>query len=132
VTAFLSVADVIAIHALAMQATDEEPAPLLDERKLDAAVMRPRPAEHYESADVVRQAAYLAVGIVQAHAFLDGNKRCAYTAAATHLRLNGLRYAGAPRDVADLLLRVASGVSPEDGPVERLERFLRERIAPAP
>lgn len=69
---FLSVADVIAIHARAMLVTGEPPAPLLDAGRLEGAVLRLRLAAYDERADVIRQAALLAAGLVQAHAFLDG------------------------------------------------------------
>ncbi len=36
--------------------------------------MRPRMAAYYSEADIIYQAALLAVGISQAQAFLDGNK----------------------------------------------------------
>lgn len=53
-------------------------AALRDEGLLESALMRPQMAAHYEEADITRQAALLAVGISQAQAFLDGNKRTAY------------------------------------------------------
>ncbi|MCL6554631.1 MAG: type II toxin-antitoxin system death-on-curing family toxin [Firmicutes bacterium] len=113
---FLSVADVLAIHARAMLATGEPPAPLRDAGRLERAVRRPRLAAYYERADVIRQAALLAAGLVQAHAFLDGNKRCAYVAADTHLRLHGLCYGGDPLALAELLL---DWTSPAASPLPR-------------
>ena len=53
-------------------------------------------AAYYEGADIVRQAALLGVGISQAQAFLDGNKRTAYLALNTFLRMNGLAYQRRP------------------------------------
>ena len=44
----------------------------------------------YEDADLFEIAAAYAYGIVKAHAFVDGNKRTAFVAAFTFLRLNGV------------------------------------------
>ena len=44
----------------------------------------------YEDADVFAIAAAYAYGIAKAHAFVDGNKRTAFVAAFTFLRLNGV------------------------------------------
>src|SRR5216683_335276 len=76
----LSLADVLALHAAVMERFGLAPAPLRDEGVLESAVMRPRMAAYYDEADLIRQAALLAVGISQAQAFLDGNKRTALDA----------------------------------------------------
>src|SRR4028119_2004022 len=96
-TEYLSLAEVIAIHESAMRRLGVEPKPLRDEGLLESAVMRPQMAASYESADIIRQAALLGVGISQAQAFLDGNKRTAYLALNTFLRMNGLTYSGEDR-----------------------------------
>ena len=44
----------------------------------------------YEDADLFDIAAAYAYGIAKAHAFVDGNKRTAFVAAFTFLRLNGV------------------------------------------
>lgn len=44
----------------------------------------------YEDADVFAIAAAYAYSIAKAHAFVDGNKRTAFVAAFTFLRLNGV------------------------------------------
>ena len=78
-TRHLSLADVEALHVEMMRATGWEPAPFRGGggSLLESAVMRPQMAEHYDDADLIRQAALLAVGISQAQAYLDGNKRTA-------------------------------------------------------
>ena len=93
-TQYLSLADITAIHEPAMRRLGDEPKPLRDEGILESAVMRPQMAAYYEGADIVRQAALLGAGISQAQAFLDGNKRTAYLALNTFLRMNGLTYIG--------------------------------------
>src|SRR5215207_745503 len=89
----LSVANVIGLHAFIMEQLGFAPTPLRDEGALESAVMRPRMAHYYEDADVVRQAALLAIGISQAQAFIDGNKRTALIATEVFLDQNGLDFA---------------------------------------
>lgn len=64
-TRYLSLADVLALHAAVMEQTGYAPAPLRDEGLLDSAIQRPRTAAYHEEADLIRQAALLAVGISQ-------------------------------------------------------------------
>ncbi len=104
---YLSLADMLALHELVMTRTGSEPAPVRDEGLLEAAVMRPRMAAHYEQPDVCRQAALLAVGISQAQAFLDGNKRTAFAACDIFLRWNGRLFQGDPLALAQQLEAVA-------------------------
>lgn len=56
---------------------------------LEAACARPINIAAYKTPDVHTLAASYAFGISKAHAFIDGNKRTAFVACATFLRLNG-------------------------------------------
>jgi len=87
---YLALADVLALHRVLMQRFGWAPAPLRagGEGLLESALLRPQVAAHYDNADLLRQAALLAVGVSQAQAFLDGNKRTAFHGAATFLLLN--------------------------------------------
>lgn len=125
---YLSLADVIALHALVMERTGAAPTPLRDEGLLESAMMRPRMAAHYEEADLVRQAALLAVGISQAQAFLDGNKRTAFAACDVFLRLNGLVYSGDPVELAKQLEYIAERSGELEMVTTRFENWLRERV----
>src|ERR671910_2622622 len=89
-----TLAEVIAIHEKVLRGLGEAPRPLRDEGLLESALKRPQMAAYYEGADVVRQATLLGTGISQAQAFLEGNKRTAYLALNTFLRMNGLTYCG--------------------------------------
>jgi death on curing protein len=91
---YLSVLDVEALHVFIMEKTGDPPSPLRDRGLLEAAVTRPRMAAHYEDADLIQQAAILAVGISQAQAFIQGNKRTAFIAADLFLRINGRIFRG--------------------------------------
>ena len=129
-TQYLSLADVIAIHESAMRRLGDEPKPLRDEGILESAVMRPQMAAYYEGADIVRQAALLGVGISQAQAFLDGNKRTAYLALNTFLRMNGLAYSGDRLALARQFERFAERSNEPDEAINAFEAWLRQYVQP--
>ena len=131
-THYLSLADVIAIHESAMRRLGAEPKPLRDEGILESAVMRPQMAAYYEGADVIRQAALLGVGISQAQAFLDGNKRTAYLALNTFLRMNGLSYTGDRLALARQFEQFTERSHEPDEAVDAFEAWLREVVQPHP
>ncbi|MFD1344040.1 type II toxin-antitoxin system death-on-curing family toxin [Litorisediminicola beolgyonensis] len=62
---------------------------LRDAGLLEMGCARPINRAGYTEADVFDIAAAYAFGIAKAHAFVDGNKRTAFVAAFTFLRLNG-------------------------------------------
>ena len=129
-TQYLSLADVIAIHESAMRRLGDEPKPLRDEGILESAVMRPQMAAYYEGADIVRQAALLGVGISQAQAFLDGNKRTGYLALNTFLRMNGLTYVGDRLALARQFERFAERSNEPDEAINAFEVWLRQYVQP--
>jgi death on curing protein len=131
-TQYLSLADVIAIHESAMRRLGDEPKPLRDEGTLESAVMRPQMAAYYEGADIVRQAALLGVGISQAQAFLDGNKRTAYLALNTFLRMNDLTYVGDRIALAAQFERLAERSNGPDAAFDAFEVWLRQYVQPRP
>jgi death on curing protein len=124
---YLSVADVLALHAAMMEGMGERPSPVRDEGLLESAALKPQMAAHYEEADLVRQAALLAVGISQNQPFIDGNKRTGYIAAVTFLRVNGRPFTGEPLDLARELEAVALRTGSLDEAITRFEAWLREQ-----
>ena len=131
-TRYLGLADTIAIQEFTMRRLGQAPAPLRDEAALESAIMRPRTAAHYEGVDLIRQAVLLAVGISQAQAFLDGNKRTAFQALDTFLVLNGMAYQGDPLALARWLVRLAERSFELDAATNDFETWLREHVAPIP
>lgn len=129
-TQYLTVADVIAIHARILRRLGVAPRPLRDEGLLESAVMRPQAAAWYEGADLVRQAALLAIGISQAQAFLDGNKRTAYLALNTFLRMNGFSYNGDHIALAQQLEQVATPATNTAAATDAFEAWLRDNVSP--
>jgi death-on-curing protein len=108
------------------------PAPLLNPANLESALARPQNAAGYAGADLIRQAATLTIGIAQAQAFLDGNKRVAFDALHVFLELNGCQYVGDPIDLAQWLLTVAERRADDRvsiaAAVDEFDAWLRQRI----
>jgi death-on-curing protein len=124
---WLDVAEIVGLHETIMRGMGWSPAPLRDEGGLESAIMRPRMAAQYEDADLVRQVALLAVGISQAQAFVDGNKRTAYAALETFLYVNGVRLTVDPVRIARELERVAEAEDRRRA-AEEFEAWLRLAI----
>lgn len=125
---YLSVADLIALHEAIMERTGSGPAPLRDEGLLESAAMRPQTAAYDEGADLVRQAALLAIGISQNQPFMEGNKRTAYAALDTFLRLNGQAYDGEPIARSAQLERIAERPGSLGVATDAFEAWLRQRV----
>jgi death-on-curing protein len=128
--ASLTVGDVVAIHEHVMTRLGHVPEGLRDEGALESAIMRPRHAAYYESVDPIRQAALMAVGISQAQAFVDGNKRMAFQCLDTFLWINGVEFIGDPMALADWLVAVAERSAELDKATDDFEAWLREHVKP--
>lgn len=87
---YLSVADVMAIHDVAMDESDQLPTALVREGALQSAVHHPRNLAWYEQADLAEQAVEFMIHVAMAHAFVDGNKRTAVRSTEVFLKLNGV------------------------------------------
>lgn len=127
---FVTRDEAVALHAEAMIATGYAPASLRDPGALESALHRPVTAYHYADKDSARLATALAIGISQAQAFVDGNKRTAFLALDTFLRWNGLHYAGDPLDLAQNLERFAERTTSFADAEEAFAEWLRPLISP--
>lgn len=127
---YLSIERVIALHDRIMERMDKAAVPLRSAALLESAVLRPQHLAHYQSADLVEQAAVLAIGISQNQPFLDGNKRTAFTAMSTFLELNGFRIGAQPLEIARQLERVAERSGELDAASDDFAAWLRERLTP--
>jgi death-on-curing protein len=87
VTDYLTVADVLAMHADQIERYGGAPG-LRDPGQLEAALYRPQTGYY---ADVIEEAAALWESVSQNHPFIDGNKRTAFAATYTFLAINGWR-----------------------------------------
>ena len=81
-----------------------------DENLLESALARPRQRWAYEDGvDLADLAASYALGIPKNHSFIDGNKRTAFMALYTFLRINGGRLEAAEPEAVEVMLGVAAG-----------------------
>lgn len=126
---YLTVAELIEIHRQVMSSMHAGPELLRSEDLLESAAMKPQAAAYYGGADLVEQAAGLAIGISQNQPFLDGNKRTAYGAMRVFLMINGLDITGPHIDVAHQLIAVAERAGTLEEATSTFA-WLRERTAP--
>jgi death-on-curing family protein len=96
---------------------------------LESAILRPQFAAHYEGAEVIHQAALLGVGISQAQAFVDGNKRTAFHVTATFLLVNGVDVTRVDAlELARQLEAVATRTDSLENATARFEAWLRAAL----
>ena len=129
-TRHLTAAEVIAIHHRILERMGMPHLALRDEAALQSAVARPRMAEFYDGADLIRKATILVIGLSQAQAFVDGNKRVALVAADLFLVVNGLTLIGEPLELAKLISRIAAPDDQRAVSALRLEPWLRDNVRP--
>ena len=97
---------------------------LRDGGLLEMGWARPMNLAAYGAADHAALAAAHAFGIAKAHAFVDGNKRTAFVAALTFLRLNGHGFRPDPAEGVRMMEDLACGVIGETGFAEWLRQGL--------
>ncbi len=106
----LSKRQIIALHGNLIAETGGQPG-LRDEGLLESAVAAPFASfgteELYQT--LRQKAARLGYGLVQNHAFVDGNKRIAAHATLTFLALNGVELEYTQEKLSDIFLKLASG-----------------------
>jgi death on curing protein len=86
-----------------------------DRGLLESAVARPINRWSYGETRLGALAASYAFGLARNHAFIDGNKRIAFQAMMTFLRLNGVRFAPLPAHATAIMIALASGDVSEEG-----------------
>jgi prophage maintenance system killer protein len=124
---YLGLGDLLALHAEVMARLGRQPTPLRDEDGLQAELLRPQAAAHYERADLVRQAAILGVGVAQLQPFEAGSHPTAYAAMETFLLLNGLALSGDPVRLATYL-RLIAGEHDRATATDLLDAQLRREV----
>jgi len=112
---YLDIDDVLELYGAIVGGTiDEAAAQLRNRSGLEGAVARPASHAHYAGADVALQAAVLAHGIAETQPFIDGNKRAALVALLTFLEVNGSRVRATDPELADWIISLSKGVTPEE------------------
>jgi len=131
VTLYITPAEALHIHARIM-ARAGAGSELLDEGKLESALLRPANAAYYEDTDLFTQAASLIAGVALAHALSDGNKRLAAALGVIFLRANDMAFVGEHLELADEVLRLVNRTEALSTVTERLAAWLRVRGVPLP
>lgn len=122
---YLSLAEAQGLYSLLMDDQGLK-GTLLDEGKLESAVMRPQMRAHYDDADLFSQAASLIAGVALAHAYSDGNKRLSLLCGDTFLRLNGYRITASGEELAERILDVVNRTADLESTEDRLADWLRQ------
>lgn len=97
---YLTTADVLGIHAVLIKRYGGAEGSR-DIGAVEAAVFRPQ-CGYY--ADIVQEACALFESLLMNHPFVDGNKRAAFAACDTFLRINGWRITASSEDLHELIL----------------------------
>lgn len=93
-TVYLTIDEIIMIHEILIQKFGGSSG-LRDKGTLESAIFRPQ-SGYYK--DVIEQAAALFESLVVNHPFVDGNKRIAFAAMDTFLRINGYKLSTNSKD----------------------------------
>jgi death-on-curing protein len=101
---------------------------LRDQGLLESALARPINKAGYGCEDIVELANAYLFGLAKNHAFIDGNKRIAITAAAVFLMDNGFEIETTDAHLYTFVVAVAAGEIDEDGAL----RFLKDVTVPLP
>jgi death-on-curing protein len=111
----------IAIHSRQLRRFGGAPG-LRDEGMLRSTLERPINKLRYEQASLAELASAYAFGLVKNHAFVDGNKRIAFTAMMTFLHKNGVPFEPDPAQSTTIILALAAREVSE----ESLTRWIRD------
>ncbi len=118
---WLPLATVIDLHAEQL-ARFGGPTGTRDQGALESALARPVNRYHHGEINLAQLAASYAFGLARNHAFIDGNKRIAFQAMMTFLRLNGVPFAPDPAQATVIILSLAAGEVSEAS----LARWIRD------
>jgi len=126
---FLSVEQVIDLHVESIRRhSPTESLAIRDTGLLESAVMTPQQTfggEFLYETITAMAAAYL-IGLSGNHAFENGNKRVAFAACSTFLRMNGWRLTLSQDEAVDLTLRVVNHQLSRDAVIELLDNAIEQ------
>lgn len=123
-TDFLTLADVLAIHADQIERYGGSEG-VRDLGLLEAALFRPQTG-YYR--DVIEEAAALWESLAQNHPFVDGNKRVAFATTYTFLDINGVRIDAEPDETYAFIIGLYEAGTFD---FEHVEAWLRRHAAPS-
>lgn len=122
-TEFLTLDEVLAIHELVLPVGDGEPG-VRDLGLLESAVYRPQTGYY---SDLAEMAAALMESLLINHPFIDGNKRTAFIATDTFLRLNGYAM---KVDALPAYDRIIASIADPDQRFGLLATWVRDSVQP--
>jgi death-on-curing protein len=99
---------------------------LRDEGLLESALARPLNRASFTDASLHELAACYLFGLIRNHAFIDGNKRIAITAAGVFLMMNGQELVVDNGTLYSFVIKMAEGSIDEEGAT----RFLADHCVP--
>lgn len=129
---FLSVEQVLDLHAEAI-ARYGGVGGIRDKGLLESAVMAPRQTYGgaFLYATLAEMAAAYWLGLVQNHAFIDGNKRVGLFACDVFLLRNGYQLTLTPQEAIETTLQIATGQMERDDLTRRIEQNLQSLSEPS-
>ncbi|MET3905987.1 death-on-curing protein [Bradyrhizobium sp. S3.3.6] len=113
----------VAIHSRQLRRFGGAPG-LRDEGMLRSALERPINKWRYEQAALDELAAAYAFGLAKNYAFVDRNKRIAFTAMMIFLHKNGVAFGPDPAQATTIILSLAAGEVSE----QSLTRWIRDNL----
>jgi death-on-curing protein len=105
---WLSLEAILAIHEAQLELFGGASG-VRDSGMIESALARPQNKAAYADAPLDQLAAAYLFGFAKNHGFVDGNKRIAFLAADTFLRINGYEIHAPQPDIIALMLSVAAG-----------------------
>jgi death-on-curing protein len=118
---WLELREIVDLHAEQL-ARFGGPDGIRDQGMLESAIARPVNRWHYGETDLAALAAAYAFGLAKNHPFIDGNKRIAFQAMMTFLRLNDIAFIPDAAQATLIILALAAGEVSE----ESLTRWIRD------
>ena len=103
---WLTLSEILAVHEKIL-ALFGGASGIRDNTLLESALARLQNLLVYERTDLFALAAAYADGIVNNHAFIDGNKRTGFLAAALFLEMNGCKFNASNEEVVTMTLGLA-------------------------
>jgi len=118
---YLTLADVLALHSVSIKLHGGATG-IRDMGALESAIYRPQTG-YYD--DLIAEAAALFESIAVNHPFIDGNKRVAFAATDTFLRVNGYRI---KTNSAQIYRKMMELFDTQSFKFEKLEQWLRSVV----
>jgi death-on-curing protein len=127
VPTWISVEACLALHELVIAESGGD-AGLRDRARLESCLQRPVQMMAYGEATLEQMAAAYAMGLIQGHPFMDGNKRTALLISAAFLEVNGMVFDLPQSSAAKLIERLAEGAAGETDYVRAIIRTRRRKV----